>query len=179
MSTRTVIWTIWACVILRAGFHASVTPLWEGYDEYSHFATIQHVALYGNLPDSTTANSSAQVLRSLQLTPVPRTIRNYAAGLTTHDEYWKLPEAERSQRQRELRELAGNDLAARPAVPPLPMYEAQQAPLSANAGDSRGRSGNARPAELKRFFSRGVPSWFADKLRRQPGGTACGFHGRP
>ncbi len=119
---------IWACFLLHGWFYAAAFPLWEGFDEYSHFALIQFIASHGSLPHPRTANSSEQVAQSLRLTPVPTAMEDFAPGLTTHDDYWQLPAGERSRRQEVLSALPPA-LATREADPRLPLYEAQQAPL--------------------------------------------------
>ncbi len=128
MSPRIAIFAIWACFFLRAGFYASVTPLWEGFDEFSHFSMIQYIAVHGSLPDPRTASSSEQVLRSLQLAPLSREVLRFSPNLTTHDDYWKLAATEREARRIQLHNLP-ESLATRSADPPIRLYEAQQAPL--------------------------------------------------
>jgi len=128
MRTRTVVFAIWACFVVRAGFYSAVTPLWEGFDEFSHFSVIQYLATNGKLPDPRFANSSEQVLESLRLVPVSREVVRFTDGLITHDAYWKLSLPERQDRERRLRELP-RVLADQPPSSPLRLYESQQAPL--------------------------------------------------
>ena len=40
---------IWLCFLARVWFYAAVLPVWEGYDEWSHFAVIRLVALRGQV----------------------------------------------------------------------------------------------------------------------------------
>ncbi len=102
--------------------------MWEGYDEYSHFALIQEIAFNKTLPDPRTANTSLQVVESLRLAPVPWVIRDPGNGMLSHDDYWRLPQEERKERQRQLTQLPVEAGYAK-ANPPLRLHEAQQPPL--------------------------------------------------
>jgi 4-amino-4-deoxy-L-arabinose transferase-like glycosyltransferase len=118
---------IWSCFLLRAIFYCSVIPLWEGYDEYSHFAFIQYFANTGKLPNGRQTNSSREVQESLRLTPMPWMQRDVGQNVT-HDAWWNLASALREDRERQLRTLPPEWGAE---TPPdfLPIYEAQQPPL--------------------------------------------------
>ena len=97
---------LWACFVARGAFYACVLPLWEGFDEYSHFARIEYLASEGREP--------------ARDTPVPRDVADSLAHLPAHDvglsfdEYWKRTDAER---------------AAGIALPKATIYEAQQPPV--------------------------------------------------
>src|SRR5438067_3857140 len=100
---------VWALFVLKTVFYASFVPLWEGFDEFSHFAVIQ---------------DSTEVSESLNIAPVPWTIRDWRPGWITQDEFWRLPKSERDRRDWALR-----------ALPRSPghgewLYEAQQPPLA-------------------------------------------------
>jgi hypothetical protein len=119
---------IWLCFLVRALFYCSVLPLWEGYDEYSHFAFVHHLAAHGQLPDPAHTRISREIERSMQLAPVPWDLRGLPPAYLTHEEYWELPAAERLARQRELLALPpalGYDAAS----DGLLLYEGQQPPL--------------------------------------------------
>ncbi len=106
MRTRRWVLLLWLCFILRGAFYASSLPLWEGFDEYSHYARIEYLAIQGHEPSRDT--------------PVPGDVANSLAHLPAHDvglsidEYWKRPEAER---------------AAGIPIPKASIYEAQQPPV--------------------------------------------------
>ncbi len=102
-------------------------PLWEGYDEYSHFAYVQHLIVQGSIPIPGKARNSREVSASLAAAPIRWTARD-TAGAITYDAFWKLPRDEREKRTARLR--AGSDAAAR-GEDPLGelMYESQQPPL--------------------------------------------------
>ena len=52
---------IWLCFLVRGVFYAAALPLWEGYDEYSHFAYVQHVAVHGSIPVPGVSGMSREV----------------------------------------------------------------------------------------------------------------------
>jgi 4-amino-4-deoxy-L-arabinose transferase-like glycosyltransferase len=123
-------WTLpalWLCFLLRALFYCSIVPLWEGYDEYAHFAFIQYFATTGTLPDARHTNTSREVQESMRLAPMPWMQRDLRQNVT-HDAWWRLPPAEREDRVRRLRDLPPQ-WATEPSQDFVPIYEAQQPPL--------------------------------------------------
>jgi hypothetical protein len=119
---------LWLCFVARVFFYASFVPLWEGYDEFSHFGFVQHLAANHSLPDPRNATVSKEIAESLRLAPVPWTIREWKPGWTTHDDYWRLPREVRRERERTIRELSPQ--LALESAPDLSQYEAQQPPLA-------------------------------------------------
>ncbi len=121
---------IWLCFLVRGFFYALILPLWEGYDEYAHFAFVQHVATHRNLPAGTETRISREIERSVQLAPMPWTVRLDLCSppCVIHDDYWRLSALERARRQDELRSLPVA-WRAEPAGTRLLIYEAQQPPL--------------------------------------------------
>jgi hypothetical protein len=124
---------VWLCFLIRAVFYSSVMPVWEGYDESSHFDFVAYLASEHKLPETRSATGSRAVADSVQLAPVPWTNRAGSASEIPHDEFWKLPEQDRLARDRALRLIEGDrprnpvehtELAGRP------LYEAQQPPLA-------------------------------------------------
>lgn len=120
--------TLWVCFVLKLLFYSSFVPLWEGYDEFAHFAFVQYLVANHQLPPLQNAAISKEVAESLRLAPVPWTNRQWMSGWTTHDDFWRLPEARRQQREVELSQIP-HALAREPA-PNLSLYEAQQPPLA-------------------------------------------------
>ena len=106
-------------------------PLWEGWDEYAHFAWLQHWNDHGTLP-RTTDRLSREIDESLRLVPLSPELKWMGGPYLTHDEWWGLPAAEREERVRKLAALSPA-LAHQAATPvtaqPLAFYEAQQPPL--------------------------------------------------
>jgi hypothetical protein len=116
---------IWAIFIIKGAFYCLLFPLWEGYDEYAHFAFVQHLAGHHELPVSET-RVSKQVQESLTLTPLPWSLRDWPSPYVTHDAYWQLSAGERQDRELRLRDVplslgkeAGTDF----------LYEGKQPPL--------------------------------------------------
>jgi len=83
MRARYWVLLLWTCFVLRGTFYAFAIPLWEGFDEYDHYARIEVLATEGREPSRTT--------------PVPQDVAESLARLPaknggmTYDEYWKLP----------------------------------------------------------------------------------------
>ena len=126
-SRALLVGAIWLCFLSKAVFYSGFLPLWEGPDEYAHFALVQYLANTHSLPGPD-AGISREVVQSMQLAPVPWTLRNPPLRLP-HDDFWRLPPDEREQRQK----LSGTLPPAwgyEPARPPEPLYETQQPPLA-------------------------------------------------
>jgi 4-amino-4-deoxy-L-arabinose transferase-like glycosyltransferase len=102
--------------------------MWEGFDEYSHFAFIQHIAQHRSLPGPSTENTSRTVAESLRLVPAPWLTRDPGRGMISHEDYWALPPTERATRESTLRSMP-REWAAAGADPPIRLWEAQQPPL--------------------------------------------------
>ncbi len=123
---------IWICFLLRGIFYSVLFPLWEGYDEYPHFAFVQYMAAHHTLPAANVTPISREVQASLELTPLPWAIRDL--GLP-HEEYWKLPEQERRRRQEQLQSLSRDEAGwpitrtEAPSGGNIMNWEAQQPPL--------------------------------------------------
>lgn len=114
---------LWTIFFARGLFYASFVPLWEGFDEYAHYAVLQNIATSGRALIDMDEPVSREVQASLELAPVPWLVN----GLT-HDAYWLLPAEERRQREQKLRSLPAA-LTREPARGGEHAYEAQQAPL--------------------------------------------------
>jgi hypothetical protein len=128
MRPKKLLYVVWLCFVLRSVFYCTVFPMWEGFDEYSHFAVIQHIFFHRDIPDARTANSSRETAGSLVLVPVPWLIHDNDHGLLSYEGYWRLPRTERVDRIQKLETLP-SAWAAEDADPKLPLYEAQQPPL--------------------------------------------------
>jgi 4-amino-4-deoxy-L-arabinose transferase-like glycosyltransferase len=114
---------IWVCAVVRLGFYAAMLPLWEGFDEWGHFAVIRSVASGQALP-SRAAALQPDIESSLQQAPVPWEMRNMPAPFATQDAYWAF-----SAEQRQDREIAFARRSAAPNLVAMTQYEALQAPL--------------------------------------------------
>ena len=61
---------IWACFLVRGIFYSSFLPVWEGYDEFSHFAYVQQLVFPGTLPVINQTPVSKEVEESVRLVPL-------------------------------------------------------------------------------------------------------------
>jgi hypothetical protein len=80
---------IWVCFLIRGLAYSVALPLWEGYDEWSHFAYIQQLSIGAGLPDQTASRVSLHVATSLQTAPLSWTQRDLSPQTITHDAYWR------------------------------------------------------------------------------------------
>ncbi|PYT25723.1 MAG: hypothetical protein DMG58_23715 [Acidobacteria bacterium] len=121
-----LLFLVWIAFVTRGLFYCVQQPMWEGYDEWAHFAYIQHIAEHGRLPVRGDTVSK-EIRSSLSLMPSPYGLNGFNLPLITHDDYWRLPPEERLARKRALASLpAGFRTQTDDA---LSLYEAQQPPL--------------------------------------------------
>ncbi len=126
--TRWLLCIVWLSFLARGLFYCSAFPIFEGFDEYAHFALVQHIFLHHDLPNPRVADSSREIAESLKLVPSPWILRNAAEGLLGYEAYWRLSPQDRLERQMRLRNLP-RSWSSLDAEPRLPLYEAQQPPL--------------------------------------------------
>lgn len=110
VSTRYALLAVWLCFVARGAFHAAMLPLWEGFDEYAHMAVIEHWMTEGSLPRPESLVPD-EIVRSLQSVPVSKNLL-WIEGTRSYSDNWR---------------PARN--VARPGLPALNNYEAQQPPL--------------------------------------------------
>ena len=120
---------IWLCFLVRAFFYCAVLPIWEGFDEWSHFAVLQHMALRGEPLVNRYLPVPRDVAASLDLAPVAWENRNIPPPAAVHDVFWQLPAEERARREREFRAIPPG-WALQDSQGNLTTYEALQGPLS-------------------------------------------------
>lgn len=111
------------CLVLRGLFYAAALPLWEGYDEYSHFAYLQHLARYNTIPVPGKSRISREVAASLSSTPLPWTLRD-APGAISYDRFWTMSRESRDARLAALRPRPESGRDEDPAAEVI--YESQQ-----------------------------------------------------
>jgi hypothetical protein len=121
---------IWLCFLARAFFYCAALPLWEGYDEWSHFAVVQRMAFRGEPLVSRFSPIPRDIAASLQLAPVSWECRDLPPPSATYDEFWRLPPAERARRESEFRAIP-SAWAHQDSTGNLKTYEGLQAPLAA------------------------------------------------
>ena len=129
LRTGRVLALLWLAFVGRGVWYCAVLPPWEGYDEPFHFAVLQRVASGQGMPHSD-APISLEVQKSLHLLPLPwmLTLHDIPGPLTSHDEFWRLPPAERDSRIAATRALRPEE-GSRPATEVIVNYESQQPPL--------------------------------------------------
>lgn len=116
-------WLVVVFALVNAALYASLTPLWEGFDEPFHYGVVRD---YGRLDLPVMGKSAldGQVAASLKLVPVSHLLKRNLGGGVTFDEYFRLSRQERSAMRERLRTLPRN------LAPAGGNYEAQQAPLA-------------------------------------------------
>lgn len=126
-STTSILILIWLSFLVRGTFYCVLQPLWEGYDEWAHFAYIQYVAQQQSLPHRGTPISES-VQRSLLLLPLSQAAAQAIPGAITHDDFWRLQPDERLQRTSEVGVLKSGPTSNN-SKNAIRLYEAQQPPL--------------------------------------------------
>src|SRR5215467_1554576 len=119
---------IWACFVARAAFYCAALPLWEGYDEWSHFAVVQRMAFRGEPLVARDAPIGGDIAASLELAPVAWESRNLPPPSLTQDDFWRLPPEERVRRESLFRAIPSS-AAHQDSTGPLKAYEGLQGPL--------------------------------------------------
>ena len=90
---------IWLCFLARAFFYCAAYPIWEGFDEWAHFAVVQRMAFRGEPLVSRESPVPRDVASSLDLVPLAWELRTLPPPSATHDDFWRLPPAERARRE--------------------------------------------------------------------------------
>src|SRR2546427_2323921 len=124
-STR-LLFLIWVCFLVRGFFYSSLFPLWEGYDEFSHFAYIQYLSNSQGLPIPQQSEVSTEIQESVRLVPLPWELREWPSPSLTHDAYWKLPPNVREARQSQFAALSPQLARESATGSALLFWEAQQ-----------------------------------------------------
>ena len=66
MPTRYYLAAIWLAFLLRGAFYCNLIPLWEGFDEWGHYAFVEHVRLHPGVLPRTTDPVTEEIRRSVQ-----------------------------------------------------------------------------------------------------------------
>lgn len=117
---------VWIAFTARGLFYCVQAPMWEGYDEWAHFAYIQHLVDEGRLPTRGDKISN-EIRASLSLVPLPYGLRDLNVPHVSHDDFWRLSREERTARKQQLDAVPIN--ISPQAGNSVTLYEAQQPPL--------------------------------------------------
>ncbi|HEV2495235.1 MAG TPA: glycosyltransferase family 39 protein [Terriglobia bacterium] len=119
----------WVCFLFRGALYSVVLPIWEGYDEPYHFASIQYFIATRSLPGLYTP-ISREVEASLHFVPLSRAMgrQGIRKPFYTHDDLWKLSPEERESLEKKFREIPSSWANESPPGA-MPNYEGQQPPL--------------------------------------------------
>lgn len=128
MRTRWALVLIWGCFVARLAFYSAMQPLWEGYDEWAHFAVIRTMLAKGEALVSRDAPIPRDVEASFELAPVPYEMRDLPPPSRTEEAWWRLPAGERARREAEFRAMPV-EWRSQAGLGPLKAYEALQPPL--------------------------------------------------
>jgi hypothetical protein len=112
---------------VNAVLYAGLTPLWEGFDEAFHYGYVQHLWTARALPVQKRTCLSQEIWRSFPLAPASYIVQRNLPMVTTFDDYFRLPAAERAGRRAKLERL---DPSLAGVSSEAPNYEAQQAPTA-------------------------------------------------
>jgi hypothetical protein len=121
------VWILWMAFLARGSFYCVLLPLWEGWDEYAHFAYLQHATQSWALP-RLDEKISREIDESMRLAPLPYELRWIGPPYLTTAQWWALPAAERTARTRQLAAIPP-EWARQPGAHDFAFYEAQQPPL--------------------------------------------------
>src|SRR5450432_2523718 len=130
MRIRWLLVSIWICFLFRGWFYAAMFPLWEGYDEFSHFGVVRAITAKGILLVPRDQPGPRDVEESLKLAPVPWEVRGWDVfrSSLTEEAYWKLSPDERRRREARLRAMPPR-WQREDSVSGVSAYEAYQSPL--------------------------------------------------
>jgi hypothetical protein len=130
MRIRWLLVSIWICFLFRGWFYAAMFPLWEGYDEFSHFGVVRAITAKGILLVPRDQPGPRDVEESLKLAPVPWEVRGWDVfrSSLTEEAYWKLSPDERRRREARLRAMPPS-WQREDSVSGVSAYEAYQSPL--------------------------------------------------
>jgi len=125
MGTRRWLAAIWLGFAVRLVFYATAFPIWEGFDEWAHFAIVRQVAA-GHMLYPRDALVPLDVAASMQLAPMPPTLGNLPGAVVSHEQFWGLPPDERASREAQFQGIP-RDFADESSR--IHAYEALQPPI--------------------------------------------------
>src|SRR5215471_16286563 len=119
---------LWICFLLRGIFYCTALPLWEGFDEWAHFAVAQNISINARLLTDRNSRISQEIEASLAVAPLPRGMTLIIPPGMNKEQYSSLPQNEQTRRETQLQHLSPQ-LANDPSVNGMPAYESSQPPL--------------------------------------------------
>lgn len=120
---------IWICFVIRAFFFCAVMPLWEGFDEWSHFAVVQRMVFRGEWLVNRESQAPQDVAASMFLAPLAWELRKFGPPSMTHDEFWQLPPEERARKEAQFRAIP-REWKYQDSLGTLKTYEGLHPPLN-------------------------------------------------
>ena len=73
LNARSTMWllaAVWLVFVLRGVFYCNLIPLWEGFDEWGHYAFVEHVRLHPDVLPRTTDPVTEEIRESVQSAPI-------------------------------------------------------------------------------------------------------------
>lgn len=70
LNARVGVAAIWLVFVLRGVFYCHLIPLWEGFDEWGHYAFVEHLRLHGGSLPRTTDPVTEEIRQSVQAAPI-------------------------------------------------------------------------------------------------------------
>jgi hypothetical protein len=113
--------------VLNAAAYSMLMPLWEGFDEAYHYGYVQIPSTQHTFPSLGHAWLSREIWHALELAPVSHYLQPFTRAPMNFDEYFKLSDAERVERRRQLESLPAAEKFE--AQSDKPNYEVNQSPL--------------------------------------------------
>lgn len=110
---------VWLLFLVRGAFYCTMLPVWEGFDEYAHFARFSQSAL-----PSMNTPMTREVERTFSLLPLPDQLA-WIPGAKIHPNWWK---EDHTAQLREAHSIPASE-AREPSKQSYQSYESQQGPL--------------------------------------------------
>jgi hypothetical protein len=111
--------------IINACLYSALLPLWEGFDEPAHYGYVESLWRMRSLPVLGKTAFPADVNASFRFAPASYLMHSWLPEITSYEDWFRLPAAERAHRRAELDALRPSS-----GVSARLDYEAHQAPLA-------------------------------------------------
>ena len=108
--------------------YALLLPLWEGFDESSHYGYVQEISVRNHIPSPSNSSLSEEIWESLLLAPVSHVVQHTIPELRTFESYFALTSIERHTLRKQLQDISPQERSNYPIVRPI--YEAHHAPAA-------------------------------------------------